>query len=468
MIESQPKKPLKIRPLKILLLYLLYAAITSVLLFAIPLVKRSDYGEKINPGRFLGQEIGPDQVVLLEDPYLAGLARHDLIVSAQDSIAVAYYSLHRDYSAGALFGALFEAADRGVKVQILLDGFSHGMTGNLRALRYAVAQHENMELKLFEPFNLLRPWTWNNRLHDKYIIADNKLAIIGGRNVGLRYFDPNSKRPVNDRDVLIINQAENQTLGSVINELQDYFNKKWQHRSAKQPRVPLRSQAERLVARGRENAERVIEEVRQMAQIYFKEKINWHALALPTKKITLIHNPLERMTKEPWILMELAALLESAQERILMQSPYFIPTLLMKRYLPKEPLSAETIVLTNHPASPGNVNILATAGYLNKRGNIKQAVDELYEYYNFSSLHAKSFVLDRTLSLVGSFNFDARSSFLSTESMVVIDGPEFAQLLESKVANIIEEGLSEQKMAPLRRITLALVQTLLLPFDFLL
>lgn len=85
-----------------------------------------------------------------------------------------------------------------------LDGFSHGMTGNLRALRYATAHHENMELKLYEPLDLIRPWTWNNRLHDKYIIADNKLAIIGGRNIGLRYFDPNNKQPVNDRQVALL------------------------------------------------------------------------------------------------------------------------------------------------------------------------------------------------------------------------------------------------------------------------
>lgn len=462
------KQCIKLMPAAILKLYIVYAAITGVLLFALPITKKTDYQSHVEPQRFYGTGEGVDQVVLLDDPSLAALARHDIIVNAEHTIDVAYYSLHRDYSAKALFGALIEAADRGVKVRILLDGMAHGMTGSLRAVRYAVMHHENMELKLYEPFDLLRPWTWNNRFHDKYIIVDDRWGIIGGRNVGIRYFDPNSKRPVNDRDVLIINQGGEKADTSVMYQLKDYFDLQWNTPYARRSRVSLRLMAQRLVSWGREKTERVISEVRHIARTYYNEEFDWQSLALPTRKITLIHNPVERMNKEPWILMELAALMEKAKERILIQSPYVIPTRAMNRYFPDEPFEAETVVLTNHPASRSNSNIWAVAGYLNKKRIVERSADALYEYYNSGSIHAKTFVFDRTISLVGSYNLDARSSFLSTESMVVIDSPEFAQVLEEQVTNTIEEGLTDQTMSPVKRVMVAMFRAILFFFDFLL
>ncbi|HBN96021.1 MAG TPA: phospholipase [Firmicutes bacterium] len=463
-----PKQSLKRTFGKVLKLYLLYALITGVVVFAIPITKDRGYQDQIDPKDFLGEGQGADHIVLLDNPYLAGLARHDLIAHAQHSIDVAYYSLHRDYSADALFGALFEAADRGVHVRILLDGISHGMTGSLRAMRYAAVHHENIELKFYEPFDLLRPWTWNNRFHDKYIVADDRWAIIGGRNVGLRYFDPNSKRPVNDRDVLIMNQESKTGTASVLHQLNDYFDDQWNQPYAQNARVPLRIMAERLIASGRKRTDQVIREIRTVAQTYFEEEMDWQSLALPTKKITLIHNPMGRFNKEPWILMELAALMENAQERFLIQSPYVIPTEFMKRYLPKDTLDAEIAILTNHPASRANSNILAVAGYQNKKRTIEEFVDKIHEYHNSHSLHAKTYVFDRTLSLVGSFNFDARSSFLSTESMVVIDSPEFAQVLEKHVENTIKESLADQRMALLRGMAIGVFRVILWPFGFLL
>lgn len=446
--------------------YLLYAFAAGVLIFALPAVKRTNYGENINPERFFGEGEGPDKVVLLDDPALAALARHDLIVNAQHTIDVAYYSVQKDYSAGAFFGALFEAADRGVRVRILLDGMFHGMKGPLRAVRYAICHHENMELKFYEPFDLLRPWTWQNRLHDKYIIADNKWGIIGGRNIGLRYFDPNSHRPVMDRDVLIINAQDSSS--SAVCQLKDYFEDQWNSTYTKPARAPLRTAAQRLIAWGRERTDKIINEVRAQAETVFDKKFDWKSLAVPTRKVTLIHNPITRFKKEPWILMELGSLVKNAQQRIVMQSPYVIPTRSMRRYLLDARPRAETILLTNHPASPSNTNIFAVSGYLNNLPVTAASVHKLYEHYGNGSLHAKSFVFDRTLSLVGSFNLDARSAFLSTESMIVVHSPEFAQILEDQIGQIIAASAEKPTMASLRGLVITLLRIILWPFSYLL
>ena len=468
MVINLEEQGIKLILTAILKVYAVFTVLTGVLMFAIPVTKKNEYQNNVEHQRFYGTGEGVDQAVLLDDPSLAALARHDIIVNAEHTIDVAYYSLHRDYSAEALFGALIEAADRGVKVRILLDGIAHSMTGSLRAVRYAIMHHKNMELKLYEPFNLLQPWTWNNRFHDKYIVVDDCWGIIGGRNVGIRYFDPNSKRPVNDRDVLIINQGGEDGQASVIHQFKDYFDLQWNCPYARKARVPLRLMAQRLISGGREKTEQVIREARHIARTYYDEKFDWQSLALPTRKITLIHNPVKRMNKEPRILMELAALMDKAKERILIQSPYVIPTRAMLSCFSDEPFQAEIVVLTNHPASRSNSNIFAVAGYLNKKRLVESSADVLYEYYNSGSIHAKTFVFDQTLSMVGSYNFDARSSFLSTESMVVIDSPEFAQVLEESVTETIREGLTDQTMPLVKQVIVGFFRVILFFFDFLL
>lgn len=461
---------LRIKPLlfTILKLYLVYALITGVLIFALPVTKSTAYQSNIDTQRFYGSAEGSDRVVLLDDPALAALARHDLIDNAEHTIDVAYYSLHRDHSAKALFGALIEAADRGVTVRILLDGMAHGMTGSLTAVRYAVMEHENMELKLYEPFDFLRPWTWNNRLHDKYIIADKRSGIIGGRNVGIRYFDPNSDRLVKDRDALIFNQSQTNSEDSVLYQLKDYFDYQWNHEYTQDATIPLRLMAQRLSSSGRAKTEQTIREVRKAADLYYDDLFDWESLAIPTRNITLIHNPVDRFNKEPWVLMELAALMRETEKQIVIQTPYVIPTYAMGRYLPDEPIPADIVLLTNHPAARANTNLLATAGYLNKKLIVENAVDHLYEYYSYASIHAKTFIFDQALSVVGSFNLDARSSFLSTESMVVIDSPEFTEILEESILDTIEEGLADPKLSPLRGIGIGMLRVVVLFLGFLL
>src|SRR5690554_5000067 len=441
-------------------LYLIYALAAGVLVFALPVQEETGYQREIDPRRFCGEGEGPDRVVLLEDPYLAALARHDLIQGAQETVDAAYYSLARDHSAEAFFAALLDAADRGVQVRILLDGI-RALGSPLQAVQRELVSHENIELKLYEPLDLLRPWTWNNRLHDKYIIVDGSWAIIGGRNIGLRFFDPQDQDAVRDRDVLIINQGGKQHPDSVLLQFKAYFAEQWNHPFAKQAKAGRAGEAESS-AELRAKLQAAVGE-------RFQDEIDWEALSFPTSKITLIRNPLGRLNQEPWILMELGALLENARERAVLQSPYFIPTAAMEKYLPASPPDARTVIVTNHPGSPGYSNLSAMSGYLNRKNAVERFADEIHEYFDpAKSLHAKTYVFDSRLSLVGSFNFDARSSFLSSESMAVIDSPEFARHLGEKIEGIIAGSRRAEAIMPLRKVSLAIFRLVFWPFAFLL
>ena len=172
----------------------------------------------------------------------------------------------------------------------------------------------------------------------------------------------------------------------------------------------------------------------------FNNSYDWMDLSLPTKKITLIHNPIERLNKEPWCWYELVSLAEESQKSILIQSPYIISTNSMVKYLEDKDITAENIdILTNSLAvSP---NPFAISGYMNHRKDIVDSNANIYEFQGPGSIHAKSCIFNNRISAVGSFNFDSRSVHLSTETMVVIDSEQFAEHLEEEIQNYIGQSL---------------------------
>src|SRR5699024_9208084 len=211
-----------------LTIYLVYALIFSVSIFRVyePIVNAETSEQSID--RFWGEESSGDDVVLLDDGHHAAIARINLIEQAKNSIQIAYYTVQKGVIADAIFSSIIGAADRGVEVEVLLDGIFHNLRGSMKDIVYAFTQHPNIELKYYEPLNLLTPWTWNNRLHDKLMIIDQEYAIIGGRNLADKYFiQEKSEDAVKDRDVLIMNTNQQSSDISVIHQMKTYFAALW-------------------------------------------------------------------------------------------------------------------------------------------------------------------------------------------------------------------------------------------------
>lgn len=426
---------------RIFILYCTYVLVTGILLFwfcgtnnEIHIVSKYTEG-------FLREKVGQDRVLLIEDSYDAGISRIHLIENAEKTLDIAYYTIHKGMSSDIFFGKIIEAADRGVQVRILLDGIFHNLRGSSKGIQYALAKHPNIELKLYESFDLFRPWTWNNRLHDKYIIVDKDFAMIGGRNIGDKYLLQNYQgEMVRDRDVVIVNTDTNNISGTVLKDIKTYFDLVWNHEFSQ---YPIKSLKNHQLERGKEKEIYLIEVIEKLNDSYpevTNYTINWKEESVPTNKITLIHNPIMRLNKEPWILNEINRLMLHAEESIFIQSPYIIPTKEMKKYISIEDIgSREISILTNSVAS--SPNYLAIAGYLNNRKSIVDFGTSLYEYQGEGSIHGKSFIIDNRISAIGTFNVDARSSFLNTESMVVIDSPEFVQLLQKANDDLLGKSL---------------------------
>ncbi len=426
----------------IICFYIIYALVFGAIIFGFYKPKDSQYLGTHPVERFFGEGIGQDRVALIEDRYYSGLVRVNLIENAEETLDISYYTIHDGISTDIFLGSILDAADRGVKVRFILDGVFHHLEGDLKDVIYAFTEHPNIELKFYEPFDMLKPWTMNNRLHDKFIIADNNIALIGGRNIGDEYFakDDANIAVVNDRDALILNTDERDYSNSVISQIEEYFNLVWDHDYSVYPKENL---SNRQITKGEQKTEDLRDRLEALRNNYpeaFENNFNWEEKTFPTNKITLVHNPIQRLNKEPWVYYELTNLAKNSKESILIQSPYIIPTKNMLKVLDMDRIGAENIdILTNSLyTSP---NPFAISGYMNHREKIVDNSTNVYEFQGSGSIHAKSYIFDNRISAVGSFNFDSRSSYLSTETMVIIDSKEFAKDLEEEIGKYIGSSL---------------------------
>lgn len=459
-------------------LYFAYLLVGGALIFAINGHSEfcfTDYDVE----SFFSSDVSQDRIALIEDRAFALTSRINLITSAQEELDIVYFAIAHGETTDLFFAAVLESANRGVKVNILLDGLAHNFKGTAKDTLYSLVDHPNIDVKFYEPLDLFKPWTWNNRLHDKFILVDNKYLMLGGRNLGDKFFlEDYSGEIVEDRDVVVVNTLTDDVEDSVIREVREYFTYIWSHEYS-QALVGNLSDAN--IRRGTDRSgllEDKIEEFRR-TQPHLFANIDWHTLSLPTKKISFIHNPVTRLNKEPWVLEHITKLMEEAEDQILIQSPYLVPNKPMQRNFTAKEINAPITVVTNSVAA--SPNLFGMAGYLKHRRDIADST-ALYEYQGEGSLHAKTYIIDDYLSIIGSFNADARSAFLSTEIMLVVDSEEFAQVLLSAVDELMAQSLEvgadynyiDNPNVPVRkssldkRILVRLLYYVFYPLDFLL
>lgn len=382
-----------------------------------------------------------ERAALLEYGLEAFGARMDIIDQAEESIEVSYFYMEDGESVQLFYAYIMAAADRGVEVRYLLDGLFHGVRGEDRDVLRAFNSHPNIELKLYEPVSsvVIAPWRVNNRLHDKMLMVDGEYAIIGGRNIGDLYYE-RSGEDVGysyDRDVLLIKPEEAE--GILIEEMRSYYTALFESDYA-------RSQDNRTLfnweqKRGQEQYRELINKY-DMHQIelekreYTSNLNNWEARSVEVNSGFFTHNSIERHFKQPFIWSDMLTLASEADESLFIQSPWVIPDRHMRRHIEEAAISiTDGKILTNGMST--NSNLAAQAGTENRRPFFVESLLDYYEYQpKDASLHMKTMVVDEQISAVGAFNFDARSTWLSTESMIVLDSEELAR----QILNEAEES----------------------------
>lgn len=394
-----------------------------------------------------------DRVSLVEGEEEAFFKRLAMLELAEETIDFSCYTIQEGVSTEYFFGALLEAADRGVKIRILLDSLMSGMRGEHAKIKQALLSYENIEYYSYNKINLLKPWWFNVRMHGKYIISDNKFLILGGRNIGDKYFNlfDFEGEFSDDRDVFLYHTTYKEPVtDSAVVQTREYFEKMLEldlvHR---EPGFTGTKQEE-----GKKTGEEIKTKYREWKEkdAFAKEHLTQYlkemetdsaceTATLSTNKVTFIHNPLEGTKKEPFILYQLLELTKQAKKSVLFQSPYTVlnENLIEDFHEIMQTKSFPLELLTNSLAS--SPNIPAFSSYLALRDDFISAGFRIYELQNEVSIHGKSMVFDEQISVVGSLNLDERSAYINSEVMLVIDSEDFAAVLTKKIKNYQNQSL---------------------------
>ena len=357
-----------------------------------------------------------DRALLIPTGQQALDTRLALIQSAQSSIDLGSYIFASDESGRRIASALLAAADRGVKVRLVTDGLVGSVHLARSPLGAALGSHPNIEIKFFNPINLLRPQGLNARYHEKFFIVDETWLLLGGRNVSDEFLTSEGDPHYNyDQDVLMYRTDASRR--GAATQMGEYFDAMWNSDvCGLRYDDPKAAEKKRVIA------------YRQELSALWQELTATHDLTLPdpetdmvdVEKTLLLANPTAPASTKPVLWERMCQLMETAQERLWIITPYLVMDGAMRDTLTRvcQQAPADAKLLVNSRQS-GN-NIIASADYTIHRPMAERLGIPLWEFHGDWSIHTKSVLIDHDLSLIGSFNFDPRSAYLDTELMVAV------------------------------------------------
>ena len=411
--------------------------------------------------------------LVLFEPLEALATRLSLIDKAEKRLDLQYYIWDNDKVGSLALHALIRAADRGVKIRLLIDDNNAKST---EGIFLALAQHPNIEVKLFNPYRfrkyraldmILDLKRINRRMHNKSFIADHQVALIGGRNMTNQYYNVSDNYQFSDVDVMLV--------GTAVKDISHSFDEYWSHEYAYKVQEVVNQSAHHL---SYESLKRQLDEhyKRVTVQNYLDLTSNSQAIdSLMSRDIQLDWVKAEvvkdspdkiksKAKKKEHLNFQLIQHLEQPEKNVDLISAYFVPEkkgAKMLTDLAKDGVKVR--VLTN--SFKANDVAVVHAFYGKYRQNLLEHGVQLYEFLpalnkndldkntedlakkakvsikglSRSSLHAKLMALDEKQVFIGSFNFDPRSAYLNTEIGVLLNSPPLAQAVHTTM----DENLSK-------------------------
>jgi putative cardiolipin synthase len=394
---------------------------------------------------------GKTGVHAVPDPRDAFAARVAIASAAEKTIDAQYYIWHDDQVGNLLFEALWQAAERGVRVRLLLDDLN---TKGLDATIAALDAHPNVDVRLYNPLvqrdvrvaNFVTDFSRvNRRMHNKSFIVDNQVAIVGGRNIGNEYFAAGSGVAFADLDVIAI--------GAVVAEVSKEFDLYWNSPSA-YPAASFVGAANREALVSKFSATHADAEAMAYTEAVrsspLLRELLERALAFEWTTARVVNDDpaktLDASARTDVLLFpELMRTMGRPEKSLDMISPYFVPGDGGTEALVAASKRGVRVRILTNSLSSSDVSAVH-AGYAKRRLALLRAGVRLYELKatrpresreetsgagssGTAALHAKTFAVDGARIFVGSFNLDPRSARINTEMGVVIDSSALAQRL---------------------------------------
>lgn len=403
--------------------YLLYAVLTAIL---VPLPQKEATGELWSQyEERLRTEAAPERVKSIESAEDALLYRLRLIENAKEEIVFSTFDLRADGSGQDIMAVLYGAAQRGVRVRVIVDGLNGFLHLQNSGVLRALAAEENVEVRFYDPIDLLRPWKLNYRLHDKYLIADGEKYILGGRNTNDLFLGSYQEEQNIDRDLLVVSDGGE---GTSVSQLLSYFESVW-------------SQPENRTITGKSSSQTdALRERDAFLCSAYPEAfaaVDWEAETTAVARVSLLSGSPRAEDKAPELWDALVRLMAQGND-VLLQTPYIICNHKMYDDLEQLAASRQVRVLTN--AVENGANPSGCSDYLREKQNILSRGLDVYEVVCGQSLHTKTILIGDDLSVVGSFNADMRSVYLDTELMLVVESEEVNAALRQESETYITQS----------------------------
>lgn len=402
---------------------------------------------------------GQSGFMLLPNGYDSLKVRLAMVQAAEKTLDLQYYIVHDDIASSIVLEAILQAAERGVRVRFLIDGITLREAGKSLAI---LDHRKNIEIRVFNPIvkpgakllsflrvGFINPGQALKRMHNKSLIADNQLAVTGGRNIGDEYFDENAEFNFNDLDTLSVGPIT----GRISRSFDQYWNdgNSWVIGALR----PFKANAQDLEELRKEMKKTWDEKVQteEGRKLLNKDlsrrlksgdyKMVWAKAELTVDHPDKIEQPAEIEQSEP--LAKLEELLRAGKEEFNAVSAYFVPTDYgvagLKRLKSR---GMKVRILTNALAATDVVAV--HTGYERYRKEMLESGVELYEFKPVggkrprqrllgssapprASLHSKAYTIDGRIAIVGSYNLDPRSTELNTEIAIIAYSEELAAQL---------------------------------------
>lgn len=401
-------------------------------------------------------------ILLLRDGARALAERVHLADAAEYSIDAQYYIWNSDKSGQLLMQRLLAAAERGVKVRLLLDDFS---VGERNEQLLALNSHKNLQIRVYNPFVMrarLTKWLnfafdfnrLNRRMHNKTFIVDRMVSIVGGRNIGDEYFNHNEHLNFIDTDILCVGPVQEQVSAS--------FNQYWESQWSVPVDMLINPKSDdsyddwlnaHLTKNLAEPLDISLIDTPAALQDYYSKLGNelvWaQAVFVADQPGSEDQDAYAKGPKK--VAQHLLQLAEESRKEIIVESAYFVlhdDSLELARQLHHE--NVQISVLTNSMAS--NDVLPNHSSYAMVREKILDAgiglhelrpdapsciqfigKQELCDNNTLLGLHAKAAVFDRQTVYVGSMNFNLRSAYLNTEAAMIIKSSTLAEKLSRQI-----------------------------------
>ena len=388
---------------------------------------------------FEAAQAGASGVALVADPTNALARRRAMAQLASRSLDLLYYIWEDDLSGRLLARDLLAAADRGVRVRLLLDDV-HVL--NHDPVYRALDRHPGVQIRIFNPIRnrgrgvrrgveiLLSLMPYNRRMHGKLWLADGRLGMTGGRNIGDAYFNLLPAPAINYDDL------DTMLAGPVLRQAEALFDAFWNSGLALPIRTLWPGQKTRLrrfrarlsqflnSAESRRRIERLhLPPTEEAAQALELPALRW------SRAVTFLGDPPQKalgLAPGGWMPVALRPLMAHAQRSVRILTPYFVPGAQGLRELIALARSGVRVeIVTNGLALADNVFVYGA--YRWYRARLLSAGVRIFEVasdtYPRRMLHSKAILVDGQRGFVGSFNFDLRSAFLNTELGIVVEDP---------------------------------------------